>query len=210
MRLGCVIGVLVLAAGCGHVTRTHPTPRGGWEVEAAVGGPLVAVGPIIPTPMSTVGVRHGAFGRGDIGVHLHVTPAFFGITGGDIDTTWRVLDQRGGVPHVGLNGRLYAFNKDGDVRNYLEITPSASWLLGERYLSYVSGTAFVQFAGGPVLFSAAIGEQVRFGRFALQGELRWYQPDYATRFVVVDWQPIAGQGGWGFILGASYQFGGIR
>lgn len=210
MRFFVLSSVLLVAFGCGHATRVRPTPRGAYEVEAAVGGPLVAVGPVIPAPMSTVGVRYGAFSRGDVAVHMHLTSALFGVTGGDLDTTWRVLDQQGGVPHVGVNARLYAFNKDGELRNYLELTPSVSWVLGDRYMSYLSGTGFVQFAGGPVLFSAAVGERIEFGRFSLQGELRWYQPDYATRFVVTDWQSIAGRGGVGVIVSASYVFGGGR
>lgn len=210
MRLLALCGALLFAVGCGHATRVRPTPLGGYEIEAAVGGPLVNIGPIVPAPMSTVGVRYGVHARGDIAAHLHLTTAVFNITGGDLDTTWRLLDQDGARPQLSLNGRLYAFNKEGEVRNYLEVTPSVSWLLKERYLSYVSGTGLVQFAGGPVLWSVAGGEEVRFGHFALQGELRWYEPGLYEPPVVVDWVPLFAHGGLGVVIAASYRFGGGR
>lgn len=208
MRILASASVLLLSIGCSHATRVRPTPRNAYEVEAAIGGPLVKVGPIIPAPLTSVGVRYGVHNRGDIAAHLHLTTAVFGVSGGDLDTTWRLLDEQGAIPQISLNGRLYAFNKEGVSREYLELTPSASWLLGERWLTYVSGTALAQFHGGPLLFSAAVGEEVKLGRFSLQGELRWYQPDLPTRFVVVDWMPVFGQGGWGVILAGSYRFGG--
>lgn len=207
-RLLALCAVLVLGFGCSHATRVRPTPIGAYEVEGAIGGPLVAVGPIIPAPMTSVGVRYGVHPRGDIAAHLHLTTQIFGVTGGDLDTAWRVNDQDGFVPQLTLNGRLYAFNKDGVSRQYLEFTPNVSWLFKEHYLTYVSASGFAQFHGGPVLFSLAAGEEFRLGRFSLQTEVRWYQPDYQTRFVVVDWKSIGGQGAFGFILALSYRFGG--
>ncbi|MBX5484323.1 MAG: hypothetical protein IRZ16_21080 [Myxococcaceae bacterium] len=211
MRVLALSGLLFLSfvgAGCSHATRVRPTPVGTYELEAAVGGPMVEVGPVIPAPMSSVGLRYGIHPRGDIGAHLHITTQVFGVTGGDLDTSWRINNQDGWLLQLTAGARLYGFNKDGFTREYLELSPNVSWLYREHYLTYISATGLVQFHGGPVLFSAAAGEELRLGRFSLQAELRWYEPDYATRFVVVDWQPILGQGGWGVILAASYRFGG--
>lgn len=210
MRAYALSALLVVAVGCSHATRARPTPLGAYEVEAAVGGPLVDVGPVIPAPMSSVGVRRGIHERGDVAAHLHLTHAVFGITGGDLDTTWRIWSEQGALPQLSLNSRFYAFNKEGEVSNYLEFTPSLSWLLGERYLTYLSASGLVQFAGGPMLFSFAAGEEIRFGRFSLLAELRWYDPGLVTAPVAVKWQPLFGRGGWGIVLGGSVRFGGGR
>lgn len=210
MRPYALSAVFLVAVGCSHATRVRPTPLGAYEVEAAIGGPMLDVGPVIPTPMSSVGVRRGIHARGDIAAHLHLTTLLFGVTGGDLDTTWRIWSEQGALPQLSLNSRFYAFNKEGDVSNYLEFTPSLSWLLEERYLTYVSGSGLVQFSGGPMLFSVAAGEEIRFGRFSVLAEFRWYQPGLRTAPVAVNWQPLFGRGGWGVILGGSFRFGGGR
>ena len=205
-----LISVVFGAFGCGHATAVRPVPKDSVAIEAAVGGPLADVGLVIPMPLSTVGARYGIHERGDVGAHLHATSLAFGIVGADVGTTWLLLEEDGAIPAIAANGRLYGFADPaaGGARAYLELTPSVSWLLGDRFLTYASGSAFVQFAGGTPLFSLAVGEQVQFGRFALQLEARWYEPEYDTTFTVVDWRPIGGQGGFGAVLGMSYRFGG--
>jgi hypothetical protein len=200
------------AFGCGHTTAVRPVPKDAVTVEAEVGGPLANVGMVIPVPLSTVGVRYGFHERGDVGASLHATSLAFGVVGADVGTTWLLHEEHGIVPAVASNGRLYAFTDTsvGGPRTYMELTPSVSWLLGDRYLTYASGSAFAQFAGGPPLFSAAVGEQVQLGRFALQLEARWYEPEYNTTLTVVNWMPMGGHGGFGSVLGVSYRLGGER
>lgn len=210
MRLLLCTLALAVAAGCGHVTRARPTPEGQIEVEAAAGGPMAAgIVPIpIPVPTSTVGARYGIHARGDIAAHVHLLPIAFDVAGFDVDSAWTLLEQDGAVPHVTANGRLYGFFGHGRGAAYFELTPSASWLFRDRFLTYVAATGLVQFGGGPPLFSLAAGEEIRFGRFSLQGEFRWYQPDYPTDYTVVNWLSLGGQGAWGLSFGASYRFGG--
>ena len=54
---------------------------------------------------------------------------------------------------------------------------------------------------------SAAGEEFQFGRWGLQVELRWYEPNVATKFAVVEWVSLAGQGGLGAVLGLRYRFG---
>jgi hypothetical protein len=200
----------VLLAACGHATSVRPTPKDVIQAEAALGGPLVRIaGLTIPTPLSTAGARYGLGDTYDVAAHLHLTSLSFGVAGVDVGSTWLPVAQNGALPALSLSGRLYGFTNLSDgPRAYLELTGSASYLAGEHFLTYLSATGLVQFAGGYPLYSLAVGEEVRLGRFGLQLELRWYEPNIATRFEVVDWVPLGGLGGLGAVLGVNYRFGG--
>ncbi len=178
--------------------------------EVELGGPMVAVAGITtPVPLSTVGARYGLDDRYDVAAHLHLTSLTFGVAGLDVGATWLAFPQTGAIPALSTSARLYGFGSiRAAPRVYLELTGSVSYLVGEHFLTYVSGTGLVQFAGGAPLWSLAAGEEFRFGRFGVQAEFRWYEPNVATRFQVVDWLPIGGLGGWGLILGFNYRFGG--
>lgn len=183
------------------------------QVEGALGGPLVRVGPVIPAPLSTVGARHGVAERIDVAAHAHLTSLSFGVAGLDVGGSWLALAQDGAIPALSLGGRVYGFtsvlaSRQAPPRAYLEVSPTVSYLLGERFLSYASATGLVQLAGGRPLLSLAVGEEVRLRRWGVQLEARWYQPDYATRFNAADWQGVAGMGALGAVLGVSYRFGG--
>jgi hypothetical protein len=201
-------GVSLVA--CGHVTSVRPAPKDVVQAEAALGGPLVRLsGLVLPVPLTTAGARYGLGDTYDVAAHVHLTSLSFGVAGLDVGSTWMPLSQQGALPALSLSGRLYGFTnlRDGP-RAYLELTGSASYLAGEHFLTYLSGTTLVQFAGGSPLYSLAFGEELRFGRFGLQAEVRWYEPDVATVFQVVDWVPVLGQGGLGVIVGVNYRFGG--
>jgi len=200
----------VLLVGCGHTTSVRPTPKDVIQAEAAVGGPLVRLaGLILPVPLSTAGVRYGLGDSYDVAAHLHLTSLSFGVAGVDIGSTWMPVPQNGALPALSLSGRLYGFgNLRNSPRAYLELTGSASYLAGEHFLTYLSATGLVQFAGGPPLFALAAGEELRFGQLGVQLELRWYEPDISTGYQVVDWVSPGGQGGLGVVLGFNYRFSG--
>jgi hypothetical protein len=200
----------VLLVGCGHVTSVRPTPKDTLQAEAAIGGPLGRLaGLIVPVPLSTAGVRYGLGDSYDVAAHLHLTSLSFGVAGVDIGSTWMPVPQNGALPALSLSGRLYGFgNLRDSPRAYLELTGSASYLAGEHFLTYLSAASLVQFAGGSPLLSVAAGEEFRFGRFGVQLELRWYEPNIATAYEVVDWVSLGGQGGLGVVLGFNYRFGG--
>jgi hypothetical protein len=200
----------VLLVGCGHATSVRPTPKDVIQAEASVGGPLVRLsGLTVPVPLSTAGVRYGLGDSYDVAAHLHLTSLSFGVAGLDIGSTWMPVPQNGALPALSLSSRLYGFsNVRNGPRAYLELTGSASYLAGEHFLTYLSATGLVQFAGGSPLLSVSAGEELRFGRFGAQLELRWYEPNIATGYQVVDWVSLGGQGGLGVVLGFNYRFSG--
>jgi hypothetical protein len=213
MRALLLLLPALLATGCGLTTQVRPVPRGAVQVEGALGGPLVKVGPVIPVPLSAAGVRYGVADRFDVAAHAHLTSLSFGVAGLDVGGTWLALAQDGALPALALGGRLYGFTsllpeRNVSPRAYVELSPTVSYLLGGRFLSYASATGLVQLAGGPPLLSLAVGEEVRLARWGVQAELRWYQPDYATRFNAADWQGVGGRGALGAVLGVRYRFGG--
>jgi hypothetical protein len=210
MRLPLVLLSYVFLVACGHVTPVRPVPKDTVQIDVSVGGPLVSLGKLsLPVPLSTAGVRYGLGERYDVSAHAHLTSLTFGVAGLDVGTTYLARHQEGLFPALVVGGRLYGFGNLRDApRAYLELTGSASTLLGERFCTYVSASGLLQLAGGAPLWSLAVGEEVRLGRFGLQGEVRWYEPHVATRFQAVDWLAISGQGAWGFTLGVSFRPGG--
>ena len=145
-------------------------------MEGAIGGPLVRVGAVIPVPLSTVGARYGVAERADVAAHVHLTSLSFGVAGLDVGGSWLALAQDGAVPALSLGGRLYGFtsvlaSRQAPPRAYLEVSPTVSYLLGGRFLSYASATGLVQLAGGPPLLSLAVGEEVRLASWGVQLEL---------------------------------------
>ncbi|WP_257453130.1 hypothetical protein [Archangium lipolyticum] len=213
MRTSLLLLPALLATGCGLSTQVRPVPRGAIQVEGALGGPLVKLGPVIPVPLSTVGARYGVADRVDVAAHAHLTTLAFGVAGLDVGGSWLALEQDGVIPALSLGGRVYGFtqvlsSRQASPRAYVEVSPTVSYLLGGRFLSYVSATGLVQLAGGRPLLSLAVGEEVRLGAWGVQLDLRWYQPDSATRFNAADWQGLQGMGALGVVLGVNHRFGG--
>src|SRR6218665_2097707 len=98
-RHGLVLGPGVLALGCGLTTQVLPVARGTWGAEAAVSGPFVRLGGLLPVRLSTVGVRYGVAERADVAAHAHLTPLAFGGAGVGGGGPGRPLGEaRGGAP----------------------------------------------------------------------------------------------------------------
>lgn len=212
----CWFLVGALCVGCGHTTKVRPTPPGAIDGDFAFGGPLGSVEHIpLALPLSTIGASYGIAERFDVEAHAHVTALVLGVLGLDVGGSYLAVRESGWVPAVNVNARVYGFTNfqraaDGTygLRGYFELTPSVSYLLGGRFLTYVSGTAFAQTAGGPLLFAASVGEEVELGRWGLQLELRWFEPTYDARNLPPNWFTLAGQGAWGALIGVRHRFGG--
>jgi len=200
----------LLAAGCGLSTHVRPVPKGALALEASVGGPAARLGPAaIPLPLSAVGASYGLAERVDLSAHTHLTTlAAFKLAGLDAGGTWLAVEQRGFVPAVALTGRGYAFTQFvGGTLWYAEVSATASYLLGERTLAFVTVTGQVDFLHSAFDWAPGLGAEVKLGRFGLQLEARWYDPTYDVRTSSVSWLSPFKQGAVGLVLGASYRFG---
>ncbi len=207
MRSIVIVLWSALAVGCGHVTKTRPTPEGQVALEGSLGGPMARVsGRVLPLPLTTLGASYGVSDRADVHAHLHGTAAVFGIAGVDVGSTLLLLEALGARPAVALTSRLYGFTDFEAFRPYLEVTGAASYLIRERVAAFVSASGLAQTQAWPV-WAVGAGAELRLGRAGLQLEGRWYQPHQPTRFNVVDWQGPGGQGAFGALLGARYRFG---
>ncbi|MBN8227863.1 hypothetical protein JYK02_10115 [Corallococcus macrosporus] len=209
-RVFPLAGFFALACACGLPAHVRPVPAGSLALEAGVGGPAVRLeGTPVPLPLSTLGASYGLNDRWDVSAHAHLTPLLLGVAGMDVGTTWLALEQDGARPAVALTGRGYVFSDlDTGALFHGEATAAASWLLRERFLTYVSGSALYDVVESDVLWSLAAGTRVPFGRFALQLELGWYGPDYDASVAGAEWLTPGGHGALGLVLGGSYRFGG--
>lgn len=206
-----MVVVTVGLGGCGVATHVRPTPPRTVTVEASAGGPVAMLGGVpIPLPLATVGGSYGVDEGLDVQAHVHVTTALaLRVPGFDVGATWMPIVQKRARPAVAFTGRLYAFS---DFRTgtwpFGEVSAAASWLVGERYLSYVTVGGLVDFVDGYVHWSPGVGEQITFGRFSLGLEARWYDPGYSTAGASVPWVNVGGLGAWGLVLGLNYRLGG--
>jgi hypothetical protein len=207
-RLGVVLGTFVGALGCGHVSPVRPTPQHELHLEADFGGPVASWGFPFPAPHATVGASYGLTDRLDAKVHLQMTPLLAGVAGVDVGSTYLVFQEHPPLPALSVTGRLYGFTDFVNSAAYAEATATASYLIRERLLPYVSFTAFGQFAGGRVILSPSAGALYWFDRVGLQAEVRWYQPGVPTERAVVPWVGPGGQGALGFVLGVRWRLEG--
>lgn len=210
-RGGAAVVVALFAFGCGHGTALRPTPKGALRAEVEMGGPIAHVNSAItvPMPLSTTGVAWGAGDFWDLSAHVHLTSLAFDVAGLDVGST--ALLASGGRWALAGTGRLYGFTElqRGQPRIYMEAQLAPSFQVVPGWVTlFASGTALVQWAGGPPIPALGAGAQLRLGRFALQGEWRWYGMATPTQFAVVDWWSVGGQGAWGVVVSASWRFGG--
>jgi hypothetical protein len=198
----------VLASGCGLATHVRPVPPGTLALEAAVGGPVADLGVPVPLPLATVGASYGVAESVDVHAHAHLTPLVLGTAGLDVGATWLSVGEDGWRPAVSLTGRAYGFSDlSTGALFYGEAGAAASWLLGERFLTYLSARGLYDALERDVLWAVGTGVQVPFGRFALQAEASWYAPGYDTSASPVSWASVGGRGAFGVVLGASFLFG---
>ena len=211
MRSLARLSIIVALFGCAHVTKTRPTPKGAVDIEFAAGGPLANIPglSVIPVPLSSAGVSIGVLDNLDVSTHLHLTSlALFGTVGLDVGTTWLAVRQDRGRPALTTTGRFYAFtNFTSGFTAYLETEATLNWRYARYFGSYASLDVLFQFTAAP-LFTIGAGQELIFGRFALQLETRWYSPFTDSRAPVVNWVGLGGYGAFGVLLGLRVRLGG--
>lgn len=210
MRIRALLGFLSVCpvlAGCGVFTKTQPTKKGTWALEAAVGGPLASVAQVpVPLPLSSVGASVGLWEDADLSFHLHPSPLFiFRTLGLDVGSTVRVGRQKGWIPALALTGRGYAFSdfRSGTL-GYVELTPAASLRHGTCWETFVSTSLLWHVVDGRYSWAVGVGEKLQLGRWSLGLELRLFDPQADTT-QSIQWVRLGNQGAVGVLVGLGFQ-----
>ena len=206
-RLLPVLGPL-LFTGCASITHVRPVPRGALVAEASAGGPLAQVGVPIPLPLTSVGATYGLLERLSVHAHVQPSPLLFQALGGDVGATGLVWEQREARPALTASGQVNVLT---DFRTAswwtADASLTASWLLGGRWMPYVTTTGQWDFLNSLFHLAPGVGAQVLLDRWTLQAEARLYAPTRRSDISAVPYVGLAGHGAFGLILGAGYRFG---
>jgi hypothetical protein len=203
VRAVLLLGVFV--SGCGLTTQVRPTPEKTLAVQAAVGGPMANVGAPVPLPLGTLGVAWGFNHRADLSVHTHVTTlALSGVFGFDLGVSVLALEQHAGVPALTVGVRGYAFSDfKSAALGFYESSLAASWDVG-RFRPFVAVAVQLDLQALQFDLAPAVGTEIRFGRFTLVVDLKWYAPTRDTTVSSAPWVGLGGRGALGLVLGGRY------
>lgn len=205
MRAISLCLLMFFAAGCGVFTKTRPTPKGEWALEAAVGGPLANVGRLpVPVPLSTIGASWGIAEKADLSFHFHPSTLLaFRTWGIDVGSTALLGAQRGGAPAWAITGRGYAFSDfQTGALWFLEATPAVSWR-HEKWETFLSTSLLWHGVDGRFSWALGVGETVRLGQWQWGLELRVFDPSQDTT-QSIQWVRLGARGAVGFNLGVRY------
>jgi hypothetical protein len=175
--------------------------------EAAIGGPAVLVGGApLPLPLSTIGVSWGFSERSDLSTHMHLTTLIAQkIAGFDVGGSWLFAEGARARPAMVFGWRGYVFTDfSSGALGFFDAALTASWNVSRRFVPFVSVVAQLSSLGLAVDFSPAIGVQIRFARFTLQAELRWFAPNQDARGAAPEWLSPYKRGAIGLVLGGRY------
>ena len=206
--LSLLAALSLMLTGCASITHVRPVPRGALVAEASAGGPLAQVGIPIPLPLTSVGATYGLLERLSVHAHVQPTPLLFRALGGDVGATGLVWEQREALPALTASGQVNVLT---DFRTAswwtADASLTASWLLGERWMPYVTATGQVDFLNQLFHLAPGVGAQVLLDRWTLQAEARLYAPTRRSDIAAVPYVGLAGHGAFGLVLGAGYRFG---
>lgn len=215
MSIRLVLVSALLAAGCGTVTSVRALRAGQSTVSLSAGGPFAEVsGTTMPLPYAVARLRHGATDRLGLYAGGHLMMAAFGVVGLDAGATYRLSEQRGVVPEVGLGAGLVGFSEVGGRRGqalFPEASVTASWLWRQRFLTYAGVQGMMQASPGVYgAFAPYVGQEARlFEGLSATLEAKWYAPNEETAPRVINFKaPVGGRGDLGLLLGLNWQFGG--
>jgi hypothetical protein len=148
-----------------------------------------------------------------VGGAVHATMAAFGVAGGELSATHRLLGARDDALALAGTVHGYLFAGEGGTRVYPGASLVGSWRSGARMLFYGGGTGVGQFDGVPSLvLSPLLGAQRSLGRrLAVQAEVRWMAANADTRAGVFEGESsVGGRGAMAVQLGAVVRRGGAR
>lgn len=130
------------ACSATHVVR--PLPRGASQLSVPLGGPLLP-----EKVVTTVGWQRGVTDALTVGGAVHATMAAFGVAGGELSATHRLLGARDDALALAGTVHGYLFAGEGGTRVYPGARLVGSWRSGARMLFYGGGTGVGQFDGVP-------------------------------------------------------------
>ena len=160
----------------------------------------------VPLPLSTVGVAWGFTDKSDLSTHMHLTTLLAQkVAGFDVGGSWLFVEPSGVRPALCFGWRGYVFSDfNSAALGFFDTTVTASWNLSRRFVPFVSITAQLSSLGLAVDFSPAVGAQIRFQRFTLQVDLRWFAPNQDARGAAAEWLSPYKHGAIGLVLGGRY------
>ena len=205
--------ILLAAARCGTVTAVTPLDRGESALSASVGGPVANLnGMNIPLPYAVARYRYGLTDQAGICAGVHLLAAGLGVAGFDVGFSYHFLQQRDWIPTVGAIAGVTALIKPaGGEAMFPQLDLVASYRLNDHFTTYFGSQSMYQLQSTPsVVLAPFVGTGWRISdRFSLNLEAKWYAPTEKTEPRIVDYSlPIGNHGAVGFVLGASYGFGG--
>lgn len=212
--LPLLAGGVLASAACSATHVVRPLPRGASQVSFSFGGPLLPEKVVTKVvPYATVGWQRGVTDALTVGGALHATMAAFGVAGGELSATHRLLGGRDDALALAGTAHGYLFTGEGGTRVYPGASLVGSWRPGTRTLLYGGGTAVGQFDGTPsVVLNPLLGAQRSLGRrLAVQAEFKWMGANADTRAGVFEGESsLGGRGAMAVQLGAVLRRGGIR
>ncbi len=215
-RTAAVLLAGLLVAGCGTMSTVRVLRRGESALTFSCGGPVARYLKVnAPMPYAVVRYGYGLTDRVGLGVADHLVPLAYRRIGMQADLTYRLTDQRGWIPGVGIaGGFLLISGLRSDSRVHPEFEASASYRLGDRFLTYVGIQGLLQLAPNrdsltpTCIWAPVLGGDLRLNRrLSVALETKWYAPFAKTSPRTIEYlMPIAGRGAVGFVLGVSYAF----
>ncbi len=200
----------LLAAACANSHAVRPLGRHETAVTASVGGPLVqALGLTIPTPIATIGARHGIRDDLSVGGSWDLTAAAYGVAHVIPQAAWQVFESGSGRgPRITLLGAVHVLSNLSDTRVAPQLTPISSWRLGADHLIY-GGVDAAAFIGHPTHFiwGPLVGLDLRLGpRLGFGVELKWLAPQHDVEPLAPTWISPGHHGFLAVLLGFSWAF----
>jgi hypothetical protein len=142
----------------------------------------------------------------------HLLASVFGLAGLDFGFSYHFLQQQGWIPTVGAIAGITALIKPGGSEAiFPQFDLVASYRMGDRFTTYFGSQSMYQFQYTPNLVLAPfVGGRFKVSDpFSLNLEAKWYAPTEPTHPRNVNYKlPIGNHGAVGFVLGASWLFGG--
>lgn len=217
-RIWVAMAAAAALVGCGTTRSVRPVGEGKHEVDVALAGPLMVLGPPFPTPMVYAGYRYGLNAKTDLFGRLNLLTATMGIGSLEAGAGRLLLDQDGAIPALSGSASVLGLVTRGGANAIPQVAAQASWLFADQHLLF-AGLALGASYGErldqspfQLHFSPVVGLHERlFGSaWTLDVELRWLAPTRRTDVLTVNW---IGVGPWGALapgLGVSRSFGGDR